>query len=325
MLLINSTFEVITRAHGLFKLVGRNPSGVANRLQTSSICPVVAVLALLFCVSASACLAEKTGQEFIPPDVTLSDPQAPSQNTSAPAATPAPQDVSGQGSSFFRPTGWPFGSLPAQGGQAAPASGVAGAVGTSTAGTTSGATTSPGVGPPGSRASSLGGVLNLGGDNATVREGKDPVAILQTNKGTITLRLFRKYAPKTVAHFSAIAQTGFYNGLTFHRYVPGQLVQGGCPNGNGSGFYIDKATGQPKFSVLETSANLKHNAAGVVGLARFGKSPLSASCQFYITLSSQPALDGMYSIFAGVVGGMDVVEQLRPGDKILSLQVQEQE
>src|SRR4030095_5940390 len=153
---------------------------------------------------------------------------------------------------------------------------------------------------------------------------KDPLAVLETSKGTITIRLFRKFAPATVAHFIDLVDKGFYNGLTFHRREPGFVIQGGCPNGNGSGLYMDPATNKPKFVNLETHPSLRHNAPGVVALARFGRNPNSGSCQFYITLAACPQLDNKYSIFGGIVSGMEVVRQIMIGDKILSIKIQDQ-
>jgi len=152
---------------------------------------------------------------------------------------------------------------------------------------------------------------------------KDPVAVIETSKGVITIRLFRRYAPATVANFVDLVQKGFYNGLSFHRVEPGFVIQGGCPQGNGSGLYIDPATNKPRFINLETSPNLKHNSPGVVAMARFGKNPNSASCQFYITLAPTPQLDMKYGVFGGVVGGMEVVHAIAKGDKIVSIRMQQ--
>lgn len=151
---------------------------------------------------------------------------------------------------------------------------------------------------------------------------KDPIAVVTTDKGIITIRLFKKYAPNTVANFVELANKGFYNGLTFHRVEPGFVIQGGCPYGNGSGLYIDPATNKPRFLNLETHPNLRHNAPGVVAMARFGKNPHSGSCQFYITLAPQQKLDNQYSVFGGVMNGMDVVKQIAKGDKIQSIVIQ---
>lgn len=147
---------------------------------------------------------------------------------------------------------------------------------------------------------------------------------METSKGLVVIRLFRKFAPATVANFMELCEKGFYNGLTFHRVEPGFCIQGGCPNGNGSGFYVDPTTKKPKFIGLEISPNLKHNTAGVVAMARIGKNPISASSQFYITLAPAARLDGHYSIFGGVVSGMEAVRGIAVGDRILSLKIQEQ-
>jgi len=152
----------------------------------------------------------------------------------------------------------------------------------------------------------------------------DPIAIIETEKGNITIRLFRHFAPKTVENFIDLAGKGFYNGLVFHRVEPGFCIQGGDPNGNGSGVYFEPGTQNIRLLQLETNPNLKHNAAGVVAMARFPKNPNTASCQFYITLAPQPKLDGSYSIFGGVTSGMDVVNAIAKGDKMLKISVQEQ-
>jgi len=159
--------------------------------------------------------------------------------------------------------------------------------------------------------------------NQSQSQATDPVAVIETERGTITMRLFQKYAPRTVEAFIEMVKAGFYNGLTFHRVEPGFVVQGGCPNGNGSGFFIDPKTNHPRLLLLEPSAYLKHNAAGVVAMAHTAKNPHSSSCQFYITLGPQPNLDGRYSIFGGVISGMDVVQQIQKGDKIQSITMEQ--
>jgi len=152
----------------------------------------------------------------------------------------------------------------------------------------------------------------------------DPIAIIDTEKGRIVIRLFRSLAPKTVANFIDLSSKGFYNGLTFHRVEPGFCIQGGDPNGDGSGVYHEPGTNAMRFLPLETNPQLKHNAAGVVAMARFPKNPNTASCQFYITLGAKASLDGQYSIFGGVIDGMDVVNRIAKGDKMTTVSVQEQ-
>lgn len=149
----------------------------------------------------------------------------------------------------------------------------------------------------------------------------DPVVVLETSKGQIVIRLFDQLAPNTVNNFLDLVDKGFYNGLKFHRREAGFVVQGGCPNGDGTGNYIDPKTNQPRFLKLEINPRLRHNSAGVVAMAR-SNHPDSASCQFYITLGAAPHLDGKYAVFGGVIRGMNVVHSLAIGDKILSATVQ---
>lgn len=150
----------------------------------------------------------------------------------------------------------------------------------------------------------------------------DPVAIIQTTKGAITIRLFRQFAPKTVANFIDLAEKGFYNGLRWHRVVPGFVIQAGCPKGDGTGGYVDPQTGAPRTLPLELHQKLRHNAPGVVAMARFGNDLNSASSQFYITLSAHPNLDNKYTVFGGVINGMDAVQRITPQDRIMGVTLQ---
>lgn len=153
-------------------------------------------------------------------------------------------------------------------------------------------------------------------------EKPDPLAIINTTKGAITIRLFRKYAPQTVANFIELSQKGFYNGLTWHRVVPGFVIQTGCPKGDGTGGYIDQQSGRPRTLGLELHQKLRHNAPGVVAMARFGNDLNSASSQFYITLAPQQRLDNKYTVFGGVVSGMEAVQRISPQDRILNISLQ---
>lgn len=150
----------------------------------------------------------------------------------------------------------------------------------------------------------------------------DPIAIIQTTKGTIQIRLFRQFAPKTVANFMELAQKGFYNGLTWHRVVPGFVIQTGCPKGDGTGGYTDPQTGRPRTMPLELHQKLRHNAAGVVAMARFGNDLNSASSQFYITMGPQPNLDNKYTVFGGVLSGMETVQHITSQDRIIGISLQ---
>jgi cyclophilin family peptidyl-prolyl cis-trans isomerase len=148
----------------------------------------------------------------------------------------------------------------------------------------------------------------------------DPRVNLETNKGPITIQVFQAAAPITAGNFLDLVGRGFYNGLSFHRYEPGFVIQGGDPHGNGTGGFVDAATGRERTIQLEVSPELKHGEAGGVAMAR-SQNPNSASSQFYITLGPAAFLDGNYAVFGRVVDGMDAVRQLRAGDKIISAQV----
>ncbi len=138
-------------------------------------------------------------------------------------------------------------------------------------------------------------------------------ATMDTSRGVITFTLFEDEAPITTANFIELAEQGFYNGLKFHRYVAGFVVQGGDPLGTG--------TGSSKRKIpLEVSPGLKHDAAGVLAMAR-SADPDSASCQFYFTLQATPHLDGGYAVFGKVTEGLEAVLALRQGDVINSVAI----
>jgi len=150
-------------------------------------------------------------------------------------------------------------------------------------------------------------------------EAHDPTVVIETSKGTLAIRVFLSTVPYTARNFLDLVQRGFYNGLTFHR-VETWCIQGGDPNGNGSGHFVDPRTGRPRFLKLEINNGLKHNSPGVVAMAR-SNNPNSASCQFYITKAPMPNLDGQYAIFGGVTNGMETVFRIRPGDRILRARI----
>lgn len=131
-------------------------------------------------------------------------------------------------------------------------------------------------------------------------------AVIETDNGTVHMELFTNKAPITTQNFQQLVSQGFYNGLSFHRIVPGFVVQGGDPKGDGTG-------GADKTIKLEINPDLKHDKAGMVAMAR-SADPNSASSQFYITLAAQPSLDGNYAVFGEVLKGMDVVRKIEKGD-----------
>jgi peptidyl-prolyl cis-trans isomerase A (cyclophilin A) len=117
--------------------------------------------------------------------------------------------------------------------------------------------------------------------------------------GTFKIELFADKAPTTVQNFLDLVQRGFYKDMIFHRVVAGFVVQTGDPTGTGRG-------GSEKTIKLEIHPDLKHNSAGIVGMAR-AQDPDSATSQFYITLAPTPQLDGRYAVFGKVIEGLDVV------------------
>lgn len=288
---------------------------------------LVAALALSV---QSPCLADKTDPDFLPPDVTLSTsgaaiPSSAASSAAVPgvvapaAAAPSASNPGGAGGAASAsvpgvvapgaeqqskvPPGLPLSMMGASGGAQPPPPPSAGGLYSRA---------NPASAPVGATSSGL-----YQGSGLPVDPNKaDPIAVIETAKGEIRIQLFRKYAPKTVDNFMELVQKGFYNGLTFHRVEPGFCIQGGCPKGDGTGLYIDKDTHQMRFLPLEVSPNLRHNGPGVVAMARFGQSPNSGSCQFYITLAAKPHLDNMYTIFGGVLSGMDVVNRIQKGDVI---------
>ncbi|MEA3310990.1 MAG: peptidylprolyl isomerase, partial [candidate division WOR-3 bacterium] len=136
-------------------------------------------------------------------------------------------------------------------------------------------------------------------------------ATIETNKGAIVIKLYSNDAPNTVRNFIRLAESGFYDGLIWHRYEPGFVLQGGDPLGSGSG--------NPGYNI-PFEANERKHELGAVGMAR-GQDLNSAGCQFYICLSPQPGLDGGYVVFAKTVEGMDVVNELRRGDSIVKITI----
>lgn len=132
------------------------------------------------------------------------------------------------------------------------------------------------------------------------------VSIAVKDYGTIVLKLDTLAAPKTVANFIKLVKEGFYNGLTFHRVMSNFMIQGGDPNGDGSGSSKDKIYGE--FASNGYNNPISH-VRGVISMAR-SKDPNSASCQFFITNADSTHLDGNYAAFGYVIEGMDVVDEI---------------
>jgi len=134
---------------------------------------------------------------------------------------------------------------------------------------------------------------------------------IETNHGTIEAELYSKDAPNTVARITELANSHFYDGLTFHRVIPGFVAQGGDPVGNGTGGSGKK---------LKAEFNQKKHIEGTLAMAR-SADPDSADSQFYICLGAQPHLDNNYTVFGQVVKGMDSVKKIKVGDKMLKVYV----
>lgn len=150
---------------------------------------------------------------------------------------------------------------------------------------------------------------------------KDPVVTMETSKGVLKIQVYAKDMPITSGNFIDLVAKGFYNGLKFHRYEPGFIIQGGDPQGCGSGVYVDPVTREQRTIPLEAKQTVTHNL-GTVSMARTSD-PNSASCQFYICLGAQPKLDAKDPVFGMVIDGMPTLNALRPGDKIVRATVQE--
>lgn len=127
------------------------------------------------------------------------------------------------------------------------------------------------------------------------------IAVVETNKGTIKFELHEQKAPISTANFVKLAESGFYEGIIFHRVINGFVIQTGDPTGTGTG-------GSGTTIVLETHKELTHKD-GAVGMAR-SMNPNSASSQFYFCDGAQHGLDGNYAVFGQVVDGIDVVKAI---------------
>ncbi len=126
-------------------------------------------------------------------------------------------------------------------------------------------------------------------------------ATMTTSEGDITIELFEDEAPKTVENFRKLAQDGFYDGLTFHRVIPDFMIQGGCPEGSG--------TGGPGYKFGdEIHGDLKHVGEGILSMANAG--PATNGSQFFITLAPTPWLDNKHAIFGEVTEGIDIIRAI---------------
>ena len=137
---------------------------------------------------------------------------------------------------------------------------------------------------------------------------QNPVVTMKIkDRGTVKIELYPEIAPNTVNNFISLVEDGFYDGLTFHRVIADFMIQGGDPNGDGTGGPGYSIKGEFTNNGFEN--NLLHEV-GVISMARSPYSMDSAGSQFFIMVEDQPSLDGDYAAFGKVVEGMDVVEDI---------------
>lgn len=144
------------------------------------------------------------------------------------------------------------------------------------------------------------------------------IAEIYTAKGLMKAELYEKETPITVKNFVDLANKGFYNGLNFHRVIPGFVIQGGCPEGSGRG--------GPGYQILcETKGERQHHEKGVLSMAHAGKD--TGGSQFFVVISRQSTahLDGQHTCFGKVFEGLDIIEQIAAGDKIDKIVITESE
>lgn len=141
-------------------------------------------------------------------------------------------------------------------------------------------------------------------------------AIIHTEKGDMKVEFYEKDAPNTVANFIKLSESGFYNGLNFHRVIPDFVIQGGCPNGTGAG--------GPGYKIdCELTGDNQFHDRGVLSMAHAGRN--TGGSQFFICHSRNNTahLDRNHTCFGKVVEGLDVIDQIKAGDKINSIEILE--
>lgn len=154
-------------------------------------------------------------------------------------------------------------------------------------------------------------------NNQSIMTEKMLYALIETEKGTMKAELYADATPGTVANFVELASHNFYDGLTFHRVIPDFVIQGGCPRGDG--------TGGPGYRIkCETDAPRQYHDRGVLSMAHAGRD--TGGSQFFICHCRENTqhLDGRHTCFGKVIEGLDVIDDIRQGDRILSIRIVEQ-
>ncbi len=144
-----------------------------------------------------------------------------------------------------------------------------------------------------------------------MEDAEHPLVKMTTDKGVLYLELFPEIAPMHVDNFLTLIKKGFYNNLSFHRVVRGMLIQGGCPQGDGSG--------GPGYTI-PAEFNFRQHKRGTLSMAR-ASDPDSAGSQFYICLKRLSQLDNKYTVFGQVVKGLDIPDKIRKGDRMGTVEV----
>lgn len=142
-------------------------------------------------------------------------------------------------------------------------------------------------------------------------------AEIHTEKGIMKVEFYHKDAPKTVANFIKLSESGFYNGLTFHRVIPDFVIQGGCPNGTG--------TGGPGYKIdCELTGGNQYHDRGVLSMAHAGRN--TGGSQFFIChgRANTKHLDRQHTCFGKVVDGLDVIDEIEADDKIIKIVISEE-
>ncbi|WP_430403650.1 peptidylprolyl isomerase [Fluviicola sp.] len=148
-------------------------------------------------------------------------------------------------------------------------------------------------------------------------------AIIRTEKGDMRVTFFQEDAPNTVANFVKLAKEGFYDGLTFHRVLPDFVIQGGCPNSREGASGIP-GTGGPGYKIdCELTGGNQHHERGVLSMAHAGRN--TGGSQFFVCHSRNNTahLDRQHTCFGKVIDGLDIIDEIRQGDRIIAIEVQD--
>lgn len=147
-------------------------------------------------------------------------------------------------------------------------------------------------------------------------------ATITTTKGDVVIELFTDKAPLTTRNFLTLASEGFYDGIVFHRVIPDFMAQVGDPLTKDLSKQAQWGSGGPGYTIQdEFDSTLTHSGPGIVSMANTGQ-PNTGGSQFFITYAATPWLDGKHAVFGKVLSGMDVVNQIEQGDKIVSISIE---